>query len=85
MVDKAPSGCYVSGLYLEGAKWDLQKGCLTKSSPKVLTEELPVLRIIPIEANRLKLVVSLMLARAYRPVKWGDLEASLGMDIEMLE
>lgn len=57
VADKAPSGCYVSGLYLEGAKWDLEKGCLIKSLPKVLTEELPILRIIPIEAHRLKLVV----------------------------
>ena len=58
VTEKAPSGCYVSGLYLEGAKWDLKKGCLTKSLPKVLTEELPILRVIPIEAHRLKLVVS---------------------------
>ena len=58
MADRAPSGCYVNGLYLEGAKWDLQRGCLTKSLPKVLTEELPILRVIPIEAHRLKLVVS---------------------------
>lgn len=56
--DKAPSGCYVSGLYLEGAKWDLENRCLVKSLPKVLTDELPILRIIPIEAHRLKLVVS---------------------------
>lgn len=59
VTEKAPSGCYVSGLYLEGAKWDLERGCLTKSLPKVLIEELPVLRVIPIEAHRLKLVVSL--------------------------
>ena len=58
MTEKAPSGCYVSGLYLEGAGWDLEKGCLTKSLPKVLIDELPILRIIPIEAHRLKLVVS---------------------------
>lgn len=58
MTEKAPSGCYVSGLFLEGAKWDLKEGCLNKSLPKVLIEELPILRVIPIEAHRLKLVVS---------------------------
>lgn len=58
MTEKAPSGCYVSGLFLEGAKWDLKERCLTKSLPKVLIEELPILRVIPIEAHRLKLVVS---------------------------
>lgn len=31
--------------------------CLRKSPPKVLIEELPILRVIPIEANRLKLQV----------------------------
>ena len=58
ITEKAPSGCYVSGLYLEGARWDQQKSCLIKSLPKVLVEELPILRVIPIEAHRLKLVVS---------------------------
>ena len=58
ITEKAPSGCYVSGLYLEGAQWDIENSCLAKSHPKVLIEELPVLRIIPIEAHRLKLVVS---------------------------
>ncbi len=58
MTEKAPSGCYVSGLFLEGARWDLKQACLSKSLPKVLIEELPILRVIPIEAHRLKLVVS---------------------------
>ena len=31
--------------------------CLRKSPPKVLIEELPILRVIPIEASRLKLQV----------------------------
>ena len=58
ITEKAPSGCYVSGLYLEGARWDTENSCLVKSHPKVLIEELPILRVIPIEAHRLKLVVS---------------------------
>ena len=58
VTEKAPSGCYVSGLFLEGAKWDVKNRCLAKSLPKVLIEELPILRVIPIEAHRLKLVVS---------------------------
>ncbi len=58
VTEKAPSGCYVSGLYLEGARWDMENVCLVKSLPKVLIEELPILRVIPIEAHRLKLVVS---------------------------
>jgi len=53
--EKLHSGCYVEGLYLEGASWDVDACCLRKSKPKVLVEELPVLKIIPIEAHRLKL------------------------------
>ncbi|XP_007489994.2 dynein axonemal heavy chain 10 isoform X1 [Monodelphis domestica] len=55
VTDRAGQGCFVSGLYLEGADWDLEKGCLIKSQPKVLVVDLPVLKIIPIEAHRLKL------------------------------
>jgi dynein heavy chain len=48
-------GCYVRGLYLEGAGWDRAAGCLKRQDPKVLVVELPIMQIIPIEAARLKL------------------------------
>ncbi|XP_021268215.1 dynein heavy chain 10, axonemal isoform X2 [Numida meleagris] len=48
-------GCFVSGLFLEGADWDTENSCLTKSKPGELVVELPILKIIPIEAYRLKL------------------------------
>lgn len=51
------SGCFVSGLYLEGAGWDIKKGWLIKQKPKQLVQALPVLKIIPIESHRLKLQV----------------------------
>lgn len=51
------AGCYVSGLYLEGADWDMEKACLVKSKPKALVVELPILKIIPIDARRLRLQV----------------------------
>lgn len=51
------SGCYVSGLYLEGADWDIEQSCLVRSRPRVLVSQLPILKIIPIEAHRLKLQV----------------------------
>ncbi len=49
-----PAGYYVSGLYLEGAGWDKERGCLTRQRPKEMVAELPLLRIIPVEAHRLK-------------------------------
>lgn len=52
---KLEDGCYVRGLYLEGAGWDREGGCLKRQDPKVLVVELPIMQIIPIEAARLKL------------------------------
>ncbi|XP_062273833.1 dynein axonemal heavy chain 10 [Scomber scombrus] len=53
--DRPGQGCFVSGLYLEGADWDMEKGCLVKSKPKTLVVELPILRVIPTETRRLRL------------------------------
>lgn len=53
--DRPDQGCFIQGLFLEGARWDLATGTLQRSSPKVLIEELPVLKVNPIERHRLKL------------------------------
>ncbi|XP_043925694.1 dynein axonemal heavy chain 10 [Protopterus annectens] len=53
--ERPGQGCFVCGLYLEGADWDIEKCCLVRSKPKVLVVELPVLKVIPIESHRLKL------------------------------
>ncbi|XP_038008579.1 dynein heavy chain 10, axonemal [Motacilla alba alba] len=55
ITEGAAQGCYVSGLFLEGADWDIEQGCLIPSKPRVPVVELPILRIIPIEAHRLRL------------------------------
>ncbi|XP_069475795.1 dynein axonemal heavy chain 10 [Ambystoma mexicanum] len=55
VTERPGQGCFISGLYLEGADWDIELSCLIKSKPKVLVVELPILKVIPIEAHRLKL------------------------------
>ncbi|XP_074916070.1 dynein axonemal heavy chain 10 [Chelonoidis abingdonii] len=55
VTERPGQGCFVSGLYLEGADWDIENCCLARSKPKVLTIDLPILKIIPIESHRLKL------------------------------
>jgi dynein heavy chain len=55
VLERPMDGCYVTGLTLEGAAWDLKDSCLKAQDPKVLTQELPILQVIPIEANKLKL------------------------------
>ncbi|XP_057687718.1 dynein axonemal heavy chain 10-like isoform X2 [Corythoichthys intestinalis] len=53
--DRPAQGFFVSGLYLEGADWDMEMGCLVRSKPKILEVQLPILRVIPIEMQRLRL------------------------------
>ena len=53
-VEKLSSGCYVTGLYLEGAAWDHGRSCLKRQNPKMIVESLPLLKIIPVEVQRLK-------------------------------
>ena len=52
---KPEHGCYITGLYLEGAGWDTDRGRLRRQDPKELIFEMPIMQIIPIEANKLKL------------------------------
>ena len=53
--DRLPDGCYVRGLYLEGAAWDLHANCLKRQDPKVLVTALPIMKVMPVEAAKLKL------------------------------
>ena len=49
-IDARPDiGCYISGLYLEGAVWDEREGALTNPpvGDKTLVTELPILRLVP--------------------------------------
>ena len=55
--ERAHQGCFVTGLYLEGASWDVHRKCLTRQKPKVLIQALPVMKVIPIESHKLKLQV----------------------------
>eukprot|EP00048_Salpingoeca_helianthica_P012895 m.192407 g.192407 ORF g.192407 m.192407 type:complete len:3920 (+) comp15437_c5_seq100:290-12049(+) len=53
--ERPASGCYVTGLYLEGASWDIKRNALAPPLPKQLQQELPILQIIPVETAKLKL------------------------------
>jgi dynein heavy chain len=41
-------GCYVFGMYMEGARWDDDRGCIHESLPKVLFDIFPVILMIPV-------------------------------------
>mmetsp|Transcript_4229 Transcript_4229/g.630 ORF Transcript_4229/g.630 Transcript_4229/m.630 type:complete len:206 (+) Transcript_4229:248-865(+) len=46
--EKSPEdGCYVFGLYFDGAKWDYQSKTITESTPKILYSEIPYIWLKP--------------------------------------
>ncbi|CBZ53630.1 hypothetical protein NCLIV_034170 [Neospora caninum Liverpool] len=50
---QAPStGCYVYGLYLEGARWDDEETVVAEAHPGILFCEMPMIWIEPCEASR---------------------------------
>ncbi|CAH8611141.1 unnamed protein product [Schistosoma intercalatum] len=44
---KPNDGAYITGLYLEGARWDLMNNCLNESKSKILFDIMPVIWLIP--------------------------------------
>ena len=42
-------------MFIEGAAWDIENNCLTRQKPKQLVQAMPIMKIIPIEVQKLKL------------------------------
>jgi dynein heavy chain len=53
--EKPEFGCYIQGLYLEGAEWNTEKNCLQRQLPKKLICNMPLIQVIPAEASKIKL------------------------------
>lgn len=51
LTDRPENGCYIRGLFLEGARWDTDAFELSESRPKELYTDMPVMWLIP-TANR---------------------------------
>ena len=47
ILEKPELGCYISGLFIEGAVWDFDRRALAKPRDKCLVGELPILRLVP--------------------------------------
>ena len=41
------NGCYIRGLFVEGARWDMDSFELAESKPKELYTDMPVMWLIP--------------------------------------
>jgi dynein heavy chain, axonemal len=46
---RAPDGCYIFGLFLEGARWDKGEASLVDPKPKELFSEMPVMHFLPVQ------------------------------------
>ena len=53
LTTKPDAGCYISGLFLEGAQWGVNEHALIESRPKELFTEMPILWLKP-AASRVK-------------------------------
>ncbi len=53
VTEKPEDGCYIYGLYLEGAKWDSKKHIINWPNPKELFSDVPMMHLIPVE-NRVQ-------------------------------
>ncbi|CEM09924.1 unnamed protein product [Vitrella brassicaformis CCMP3155] len=49
--EKPEAGCYVYGLFMDGAQWDDDKKVVGESSPKMLFSDMPMVWLKPIDAN----------------------------------
>merc|ERR1712150_184356 len=50
--EKPETGCYVYGLFMDGARWDDQDGVIAESLAKVLFDSLPYLHLNPCETHK---------------------------------
>ncbi|XP_022110107.1 dynein heavy chain 1, axonemal-like isoform X1 [Acanthaster planci] len=52
ITQRPDTGCYVRGLFLEGARWGYEEHQLTESRPKELYTDMPVMQFIPAENRK---------------------------------
>lgn len=45
-------GCYIYGLFFEGARWNHQTACLDEALPKQLTSQMPYVWLLPTDEKR---------------------------------
>ena len=73
ITDRPASGCYIRGLFLEGARFDAATAQLQESVPKQLFTPLPVLALVPVR-NRPQPTSGVYRCPVYKVLsRWGVL------------
>ena len=62
---KPVDGCYIRGLFIEGARWDSLTNAIADSNPKELYTEMPVIWLLP-KVNREKPIVGIYDCPVYK-------------------
>ena len=65
LTERPESGCYIYGLFVEGARWDSDTFELSESRPKELYTDMPVMWLIP-TANRKQPETGIYLCPVYK-------------------
>ena len=81
VVSRPREGAYVKGLYLEGARWDVENGCLGEPNAMELYSTLPLVHFKPVEGGRKKTSKGMHGLPLYQyPVRqaWNGQETLLG-------
>eukprot|EP00118_Oscarella_pearsei_P012540 m.93002 g.93002 ORF g.93002 m.93002 type:complete len:4173 (+) comp36767_c0_seq9:102-12620(+) len=52
LTSRPENGCYIRGLFIEGARWDPDGGELAESRPKELYTTFPVIHLVPVENRK---------------------------------
>lgn len=65
MTEAPQDGCYIRGLYMEGARWDNDNQLVNESKAKELFSEVPVIWLIP-AVNRLQPTTGIYVCPVYK-------------------
>lgn len=57
-LDKPLDGALISGLYLDGARWNFEGGVIDEMETKVLFSQMPIIHLLPCEKSEIKRIQS---------------------------
>ncbi|VDO05387.1 unnamed protein product [Rodentolepis nana] len=53
-LQRPDSGALITGLFMDGARWDAEMGVITESKPKILFDAMPVIWLVPKELEKIE-------------------------------
>lgn len=65
LTTRPENGCYIHGLFVEGARWNSNQHLLAESRPKELYTDMPVMKLIPM-ANRKQPLSGIYICPVYK-------------------